>query len=274
MEKFRVALTAEERINLEHLVSTGKAAARRLIHARILLRADANVRDETDQTIVDAVGCSLRTVSRVRHQFVTCGLEAAIARQLQPARPDKIKIKGDIEQRVVALACSDPPEGRCRWTLRLLGDELVAMGLVKRIARETIRQALKKTTSSRGRWPCGAYRQMRMRSSSGAWRTSSRRTNCHTIRNARSSASTRRVSNCSARSGRADGLVEAGHAKLITNTNAKASAINCSSASPFKDGDTCACRNGELERIMRLLCRNSWRSNIRRLSRSGWFRTI
>ena len=81
---------------------------------------------------------------------MTRGLDAAIARRLQPERPDKVKIKGSVEKRLVTLACADPPEGRCHWTLRLLGDELVALGLVERISAETVRQALKKTTSSRG----------------------------------------------------------------------------------------------------------------------------
>ena len=171
MEKYRVTLSAEERVVLEKLVSTGKTAARRLIHARILLLADTRVCNETDQAIVDALGCSLRTVSRVRRLFVTCGLEPAIARQLQPERPDKVKIKGNVEQRLVTLACADPLEGRCHWTLRLLGDELVALGLVERISTETVRQSLKKTTSSRGWSRRGVFRQMRMPSLSGGWKT-------------------------------------------------------------------------------------------------------
>lgn len=171
MEKYRVTLTAEERFGLEQFVSRGQAAARRLVHARILLQADTGARGETDEAIVEAIGCSLRTVARVRQQFVTCGLEAALARRLQPARPDKMKIKGDVEQRLVTLACSDPPRGRGHWTLRLLGDELVALGLVQRISTETVRQALKKTISNRGSWPSGASRPMRMRTSSGGWKT-------------------------------------------------------------------------------------------------------
>lgn len=171
MEKYRVTLTAEERTGLEKLVSTGKAAARRLVHARILLLADTRVGDESDEAIVEALGCSLRTVSRVRRQFVTRGLEAAIARRLQPERPEKVKIKGSVEQRLVTLACADPPEGRCHWTLRLLGDELVALGLVERISTETVRQALKKPTSSRGWSRRGACHRMRTRSSFGGWRT-------------------------------------------------------------------------------------------------------
>lgn len=171
MFKYRVTLTPDERLGLEQLVSAGKAAARRLTHARILLLADADRSGETDEAIVDALGCSPRTVGRVRQQFVTRGLEAAVARRLQPARPDKVKIKGDVEQRLVTLACSDPPEGRCHWTLRLLGDELVTLGLVERISTETVRQALKKTTSSRGSLPPGVCRRTPMPSSSGAWKT-------------------------------------------------------------------------------------------------------
>jgi hypothetical protein len=171
MEKSRVSLTSEERLGLEQLVSVGRAAARRLTHARILLLADTRAGDEADEPIVDALGCSLRTVSRVRQQFVTCGLDAAVSRRPQPARPDKVRIKGDVEQRLVTLACSDPPEGRCHWTLRLLGDELVTLGQVERISTETVRQALKKTTSSRGSSPRGASRRTPMPSSSGGWRT-------------------------------------------------------------------------------------------------------
>lgn len=168
MEKYRVKLTAEERLGLDRLVSTGTAAARRLTHARILLLADG---DEADDAIVEALGCGPRTVSRVRRQFVTRGLEAAIARQHQPERPDKVKIKGDVERRLVTLACSDPPVGRGHWTLRLLGDELVTLGLVERISGETVRQALKKTTSSRGSSPRGVCRRMRTPSLCGGWKT-------------------------------------------------------------------------------------------------------
>lgn len=170
MEKYRVTLTPEERVALEHLASVGKAAARRITHARILLLADTLTGGETDDGIVETLGCSLRTVARVRQQFVTCGLEAAVSRRPQPTRPDKIKIKGDVEQRLVTLACSEPPRGRCHWTLRMLGDELVTLGLAERISTETVRQALKKTTSSRGSSPRGAFRPRRAPSLSGEWR--------------------------------------------------------------------------------------------------------
>jgi Homeodomain-like domain len=170
MEKYRVSLTPEERAALEQLASVGKTAARRITHARILLLADTRAGGDTDETIVETLGCSLRTVARVRQQFVTGGLEVAVSRRLQPTRPDKIKIKGNVEQRLVTLACSDPPQGRCHWTLRLLGDELVTLGLVERISPETVRQALKKTTSSRGSSPRGAFRPTPTPSLSGEWR--------------------------------------------------------------------------------------------------------
>jgi Homeodomain-like domain len=150
MDKFRISLAAEERVGLERLVSAGKAAARRLTHARILLLADTHGENRGDDEIVDALGTSPRTIARVRHQFVTQGLQAALDRKSQPPRPDKIKIKGDVEQRLVQLACSDPPRGRCHWTLQLLVDELVVLGLVQAVSTETVRQALKKTTFSPG----------------------------------------------------------------------------------------------------------------------------
>jgi Homeodomain-like domain len=165
-------LTAEERTNLEQLLSRGKAAARKLNHAHILLLADDSRGDQRpDAQIVAALGTSLRTVARVRQQLVTQGLDVALLRRRQPPRPDQIKIKGDVEQRLVELACSEPPAGSCHWTLRLLADELVVLGLVKKVSAETVRQALKKTTSSRGSSRPGASRPTPMPSSSGAWKT-------------------------------------------------------------------------------------------------------
>src|SRR5436309_3328125 len=97
-----------------------------------------------------SLGTSSLTIARVRKRCVIEGVNAAIDHRPQPPRPDKIKIKGDIEQRLVELACTDPPRGRCRWTLRLLADEFVVLGLADSISTETVRQALKKTTSSPG----------------------------------------------------------------------------------------------------------------------------
>jgi Homeodomain-like domain len=151
MEKFRVALEIEERAALERLISRGKAASRKLAHARILLLADASHGGaHTDEDIIAALGTSPRTVARVRKRFVTEGLESAVDHRPQPARPDKIKIQGDVEQKLIALACTDPPRGRNHWTLRLLADEMVVLGLADSVSTETVRQALKKTTSSPG----------------------------------------------------------------------------------------------------------------------------
>ena len=172
MDKYRVTLTEDERQELAQFVSSGKAAARKLTHARILLLADdARGAERSDEQIVAALGTSLRTVSRVRQQLVTGGMDNALLRRRQPPRPDKVKIKGDVEQRLLALACSDPPKGRCHWTLQLLADELVVLGLVERVGIETVRQALKKTTSSRGSSSPGASRPTPTPSTSGAWKT-------------------------------------------------------------------------------------------------------
>jgi hypothetical protein len=171
MDKYRVTLSDEERVELHQMVSSGKAAARKLTHARILLLAnDGHGEEHSDEQIVTALGTSLRTVSRVRQHLVTQGMDFALLRRRQPPRPDKVKIKGDVEQRLIKLACSDPPEGRCHWTLQLLADELVVLGLVDRVGVETVRKALKKTTSNPGSWKPGASRRKPMPSTSGAWR--------------------------------------------------------------------------------------------------------
>jgi transposase len=123
-----------------------------------------------DEEIAEALRTSRRTVERVRCRFVTEGLSAALHPKPQPGRPGKIKIKGDVEQTLLQLACSDPPEGCCHWTLQMLADELVVLGLVDRVSVETVRQALKKTTFSHGLWPLGASHRMRAPTLFGGWR--------------------------------------------------------------------------------------------------------
>jgi transposase len=172
MDKYRIALTAEERHGLEQLLSAGRSAARKLTHTRILLLADERHGEAcSDAEIVSALGISLRTIERLRKRFVTEGLEAALDHKPQPPRPDKVKIKGNVEQKLLELACTDPPRGRCHWTLQLLADELVVLGLVNTISTVTVWQALKKMTSSRGSSEPGASRLRRTPSTSGAWRT-------------------------------------------------------------------------------------------------------
>jgi transposase len=152
MKKYKVTLTAEERNSLQGLIAAGKASAQKLAHARILLKADAAPGGPawTDARIAEAVEVNVTTVERVRERFVEQGLDAALARQKQ-ARPSRErKLDGRAEARLVALACSDPPAGRARWTLRLLADQLVELEVVDTVSTETVRQVLKKTSSSRG----------------------------------------------------------------------------------------------------------------------------
>ena len=140
-KKYIVTLTDAERAAMRALISSGKGAARRLIHARVLLKADQGL---LDQAIGDAVEVSRPTVERIRKRFVEEGLEVA----LDPRRPDKPrehKIDGEVEAHLIALACSTPPTGEARWTLRLLASTLVELEYVPAISHETVRRALKKT---------------------------------------------------------------------------------------------------------------------------------
>jgi Homeodomain-like domain len=172
MEKYRVRLATDERVALEALLGKGKAAARRIAHARILLLADdSHGAAPADDEIASQLTLGVRTVARVRKRFVTEGFLAALDHKPQPPRPDKIKIKGDVEQQLIRLACSDPPEGSAHWTLQLLADELVVLGLTESVSTETVRQALKKTISNHGSSRRGAFRPMPTGNTSGEWKT-------------------------------------------------------------------------------------------------------
>jgi transposase len=152
MKKYKVTLTAEERQQLHDLVTTGKAAAKKLAHARILLKADAAPDGPAwlDQPIADAVEVSVATVERVRQRFVEQGLDAALNRKPRERPAREPKLDGRAEARLIAVACSAPPEGRKEWTMRLLADKLVELEVVDSISDETVRLVLKKTRSSRG----------------------------------------------------------------------------------------------------------------------------
>jgi transposase len=152
MKRYQVTLTDEERQQLQSLIAAGKAAARRLTHARILLKADAAPGGPAwiDQRIVEALEVGVATVERVRQRFVEEGLEAALGRK-KPDRPSRQrKLDGRAEARLIALACSAPPEGRKEWTMQLLADQLVQLEVVGAVSDETVRRVLKKTRSSRG----------------------------------------------------------------------------------------------------------------------------
>jgi transposase len=167
MKKYKVTLIAEERESLQSLISAGKAAASRLAHARILLKADEapGAPAWPDHQIADAFEVDLRTVERIRKRFVEEGLEAALARKKQVRPSHTPKLDGAGEARLIALACSQPPEGRTSWTLQLLADKLVELQVVGSISDETVRQTLKKTNSSRGRGSNGASLRRPMPSS-------------------------------------------------------------------------------------------------------------
>ena len=146
MKKFKVTLTADERQTLHDLISTGKAAARKLVHARILLKADAS--DDglhwPDWRIADALEVNIATVERVRRRFVEQGFEASLNRKPQDRPSRAIKLDGRGEARLIALACSPPPLGRASWTMQMLADKLVELEVVESISDETVRVALKK----------------------------------------------------------------------------------------------------------------------------------
>lgn len=151
MKKYIVTLTDEERQRLRALIASGKGAARKLTHARILLKADRRGRQPgwKDATIANGLEVGISTVERVRQQFVEEGLEAALVPR--PSRRQyRHKLGGEEEAHLIALACSKPPEGRARWTLRLLAERMVELEYVDTVSHETVRGVLKKTSSSRG----------------------------------------------------------------------------------------------------------------------------
>jgi transposase len=144
-KRYRVTLTAEEREGLGRMISRGTADARKLAHARVLLQADASEGGPnwTDTRIAEAVRVSVRPVERVRQRFVEEGLEAALLPKPSP-RIYARKLDGAQEAKLVALACSGPPEGKKRWTLRLLAERMVELEIVPELSHETVRQTLKK----------------------------------------------------------------------------------------------------------------------------------
>lgn len=150
-KRYRVTLTTWERDDLRKLVSVGKAAAQKLVRARILLLADEadGGSAKADPEIVEALGCGRASVERVRKRFVEEGLEATLSPR-PSQRVYERKMDGKTEAHLIALACGTPPEGRSRWTLRLLGDQMVALEHLESVSHETVRRTLKKTSLSLG----------------------------------------------------------------------------------------------------------------------------
>lgn len=155
-EKYVVRLSEEERARLEGLTRSGKGAAQTLRHAWILLKADASEAGSawSDEQIRAAFAVGLSTIARVRRAYVDEGLEAAVCRR-PSERVYARKVDGTAEAHLIALACSEPPAGQGRWTLRLLADKLVELAVVDAVSYETVRRVLKKTNSSRGRKSSG-----------------------------------------------------------------------------------------------------------------------
>jgi transposase len=143
-KKYIVRLSDEEREQVAELTRTGKAAAYKIRHAQILLKADADGPAWTDERIAESFSVSVNTVLSVRQRLVEQGLEAALNRKKQAHPSRSPRLDGEGEARLIALRCSAPPTGHARWTLRLLADQAVVLEIVEAISHETVRQTLKK----------------------------------------------------------------------------------------------------------------------------------
>jgi transposase len=148
MKKYRVFLNGKKRSNLDRLVNTGTHKARTITRARILILADESPQGisrgmgKTDKEIIGVLGVSARTVASTRQRYVEEGIEGALNEQPRPGRPPKLT--GRDEAKLALIACSEPPEGRVRWSVRLLTDKLIELDIVDSISREAVRQYIKK----------------------------------------------------------------------------------------------------------------------------------
>ena len=145
-KKYIVRLSGEERERLTALVRKGQGSARTIGHAQQLLKVDADGPNWTDGEVAEAFGVGENTVAEVRQRFVEGGLDRALNRKRQEPPPRARKLDGAAEAHLIAVACGDPPEGRSRWTLRLLAGRLIELAIVDDISHETVRQTLKKTS--------------------------------------------------------------------------------------------------------------------------------
>jgi transposase len=152
MKKYSIELREEQRHALKQMLSKGSAPARQIKHAHILLKADSSEggANWSDEQIQEAFGGGLSTILRVRRRFVENGLEDALTRRPQPPRPEKRILNGKHEAYLIALACGEKPQGRTRWSVRLLAHKMVEVGYMEQVGRETIRVTLKKMHSNHG----------------------------------------------------------------------------------------------------------------------------
>ena len=146
VKRYIVRLTEDERKGLKALVSKGRASARKIARAQVLLKVDADGSNWTDEQTAEAFGMRANTVRDIRQRFVEEGLERALDRKQPADPPRRRKLDGAGEARLIAMACGEPPEGRARWTLKLLAGQLVELAIVDGISHETVRQTLKKTS--------------------------------------------------------------------------------------------------------------------------------
>ncbi len=158
MKKYIVKLSKEERFLLQSLLKASKLTYEKSQRVRILLKSDQSEGQDwlTDCEIARGLDVVVQTVERTRRQFVEEGLDACLARKKRVKPPSNLKVDGEIEAHVLMLACSEPPEGRSRWTLRLIADHLVELNLVDSIGKDSVGRALKKTKSSLGKKNNGA----------------------------------------------------------------------------------------------------------------------
>lgn len=196
-KKYTIVLTPEERAELEALTRRGRCDARKLTRARALLLADAgdDGPSATDPRISEAVGLTTRAVEGLRKRAVEHGPEVAVHGLPRPPRQDPPKLDGEAEAALLKLACSKPPTGHARWSLRLLSRRLVELEIVESVSHETVRQRLKKTRSSLIFDRCGASPRSKTPSSLRRWSRCSKSTSGLTTRGSRSSAWTSSPSN-------------------------------------------------------------------------------
>jgi transposase len=171
-KKYIVKLTNEERDELNKILSNGNASAKKHKIARVLLRVDSSERGMgyTDADIVDEIEISAKTVTRLRKKFVDGGLEEVFKKKFTP-RYSRRKFDGEGEARLIAICCSEAPEGRARWTLKLLADKVVELKIVENISEDTIGRALKKTNLNLGKKKNGVSHQKQMQNLSAKWKT-------------------------------------------------------------------------------------------------------
>jgi hypothetical protein len=173
--EYIVKLSPEERAELDRIVHFGVSSARKITRAGILLHSDESDKGGpwlSDSQIAEKIDSCKATVFRTRKRFVEEGFEAAINEPIAPPRPDKCKIDGKAEAKLIATLCGAPPEGRARWTLRLLADRLVQLHCVEEVSCETVRRKLKKTNLSPGSSKNGVSHRKTKRNSSTEWKTS------------------------------------------------------------------------------------------------------